>query len=64
MDKCLICETEIKKHDGSYCCAANNGKAHSDCMIRGFEFSGEYRQAEEIQVLDEYYSKKIQKKRD
>jgi hypothetical protein len=33
-------------------------------MIRGFEFSGEYRQAEEIQVLDEYYSKKIQKKRD
>lgn len=66
MDNCGICGTPIKSHEGSYTalkeCDSGSVRVHSDCMIRELEFSGDHKEAEEIQVMDDFYARKNSKK--
>jgi len=67
MDTCDICETEIRSHEGSYTalkeCDSGSVRVHSDCMIRELEFAGDHKEAGEIQAMDDYYAKQIEKKK-
>lgn len=68
IQNCDICGTEIKSHEGSYAACKeyhdDKVRVHSDCMIRELEFCGDFKKAEEIQIMDEYYAKQIEKKKD
>ena len=64
---CDICGTEIREWEGSYTahkeCSEGSVRVHSDCMIRESEFAGDHQEAEEIQMMDDYYAQQLQKKK-